>query len=156
MANVKHFFHYQQPFLISPTELPTLLRFVLQCYLLQFALLYSTFTNSGPPIGKIEDFLIEKLAFNADISIISTTIGSYSDSRYYSKKVNKKEKENLEKNAKEIKFSGQKFYKKDFGQNTSNPHIFARRHMVTKQMYMYLTRFYLVSLIVFFLKNLKN
>lgn len=74
--------------------------------------------------------LIEELASNTDISNMSMIVGSYA--WYYSDKVNKKENKDKIHNDKDIFWT--EVLEKDFGQETSNPHIIARRHMVTKQM----------------------
>jgi hypothetical protein len=70
--------------------------------------------------------LIEKLASSTDISNMSMIVGSYS--WYYSDKVNKKENKD-ENNEKDIFWT--EVLEKDFGQETSNPHIIARRHITS-------------------------
>lgn len=63
--------------------------------------------------------LLDQLASNPDVSKMFVTVGSYS--WYYDKKVSKKEKEtNNEEKGKD-----------EMGQNTTNPHIIARRHITS-------------------------
>ena len=73
--------------------------------------------------------LLDQLASNPDVSKMFVTVGSYS--RYYNKKVSKKEKEtnNEEKGKDEIFWA--EVLEKDIGQNTTNPHIIARRHITS-------------------------
>jgi|SRR5690242_9430474 len=67
--------------------------------------------------------LIDQLASNPDSSMMFVAVGS--TYRYYSNKIDKKEKENEEKNDQKIFWT--EVLKKDRfgGQDTSNPHILA-------------------------------
>ncbi len=71
--------------------------------------------------------LIDQLASNTNSSNMSTIVGSYA--WYNSNKGDKKKKNAEEKDNNENFWS--EVLEKDLGQNTSNPHIIARRHLTS-------------------------